>query len=262
VRQGRLADARQLLQGVERLAVAAAAQARLHLAEGEPGLAAHVIERCLTRRGRGLASAPLLGLLVEAALAEGRPQLAADVAGELEGLARATGQLAVEGLAALARARVAAATADGRAVEHLEQALAAFEEAGLPYELAQTRLLLAGQLADTHPDVARGEARVAMAAFDQLRATPDADRAAALLRELGEPGRPRPRASGPLTTRESEVLALLADGRSNAQIAARLHISLRTAEDHVSKILAKLGLGNRTEAAAYALRSPTDRLHA
>jgi ATP/maltotriose-dependent transcriptional regulator MalT len=258
VRQGRLAEADRLLAGFEDVPEAAAPLARLRLAEGRPALATSVIERCLTRRGRGLASAPLLCLLVEADLAAGEREAAGRVARELVGLARATGQLPVDGLAALASARVSLACGDD-AVEHLERALAAFVEAELPYELACTRLVLAGALAPVRPELARAEARAALESFDDLRADRDRDAAAALLRELGDRSRPRPRAAGPLTPRESEVLGLLAEGRSNAEIAARLHISLRTAEDHVSKILTKLGLANRTEAAAYALRTPADR---
>ena len=57
-----------------------------------------------------------------------------------------------------------------------------------------------------------------------------------------------------LTGRELEVLALLADGRRNDQIAALLFMSPKTASVHVSHIIAKLGVANRTEAAAYAHR--------
>jgi DNA-binding CsgD family transcriptional regulator len=57
-----------------------------------------------------------------------------------------------------------------------------------------------------------------------------------------------------LTSREREVLALVADGRTNRQIAEVLFISAKTASVHVSNILAKLGVANRGEAAAVAHR--------
>ena len=63
------------------------------------------------------------------------------------------------------------------------------------------------------------------------------------------------RLPSPLTRREREVLALLAEGRSNRQIADTLFISESTAGVHVSNILGKLGVSGRTEAAAVAFRS-------
>jgi len=57
-----------------------------------------------------------------------------------------------------------------------------------------------------------------------------------------------------LTAREFEVLRLVADGRSNPEIAARLFISAKTASVHVSNILAKVGVASRGEAAAEAHR--------
>jgi DNA-binding CsgD family transcriptional regulator/tetratricopeptide (TPR) repeat protein len=78
-------------------------------------------------------------------------------------------------------------------------------------------------------------------------------------RDGGAPDGPPRQAAAPadglgLTPREREVLALVADGRTNRQIAEALYISYKTASVHVSNILAKLGVANRGEAAAVAYR--------
>jgi DNA-binding NarL/FixJ family response regulator len=57
-----------------------------------------------------------------------------------------------------------------------------------------------------------------------------------------------------LTPREREVVELLAEGLTNAELAARLFISPKTAAVHVSNILAKLGMASRSEVAAFAVR--------
>lgn len=75
------------------------------------------------------------------------------------------------------------------------------------------------------------------------------DLAAALAR--GEGG---PRRLGQLTPREREVLAEIARGRSNREIARSLVVSEKTVKAHVSSILAKLDLADRTQAALYAVR--------
>ncbi|HET7516992.1 MAG TPA: LuxR C-terminal-related transcriptional regulator [Actinomycetes bacterium] len=78
------------------------------------------------------------------------------------------------------------------------------------------------------------------------------------LRRMGAshlPRRPRPRTrANPagLTDRQLEVLALLAEGLTNAEIADRLVVSVRTVDHHVAAILAKLGVGSRREAARAA----------
>ena len=64
----------------------------------------------------------------------------------------------------------------------------------------------------------------------------------------------KPEAGAQLTDREREVLRLLADGRSNKEIARALVVSERTVKGHVSNILGKLGLQDRTQAALYAVR--------
>ena len=66
----------------------------------------------------------------------------------------------------------------------------------------------------------------------------------------------------PLTEREAEVLGLVARGLSNQEIGERLFISERTVRTHVSNILSKLHLANRTQATLYALREGLARLDA
>jgi len=74
-----------------------------------------------------------------------------------------------------------------------------------------------------------------------------------LIRELNQPP-DLPRTEDPLTAREAEVLRLVAQGLSNQEIADRMVISERTVRTHVSNILDKLHLANRTQAALYAVR--------
>lgn len=80
-----------------------------------------------------------------------------------------------------------------------------------------------------------------------------------LIRELNQPPA-LPPTEAPLTEREVEVLRLVAQGLSNDDIAGRLVVSERTVRTHVSNILEKLHLANRTQAALYALREGLARL--
>jgi DNA-binding NarL/FixJ family response regulator len=64
-----------------------------------------------------------------------------------------------------------------------------------------------------------------------------------------------PKALGRLTEREREVLVLVAEGLSNADIAARMHLSTGTVKDHVSAILTKLEVSGRVQAALLAQRA-------
>jgi len=142
---------------------------------------------------------------------------------------------------------------------HLERALTGFERLEMPLEAARTRLELALAIRQDDPDVAGREARVAREAFERLGADREADEAAAIVREVGGPARTGPKDIGLLTAREQEVLGLLGEGLTNAEIAARLYISTKTAGNHVSNLLAKLHLRSRQEAAAYAVRSAGER---
>jgi DNA-binding NarL/FixJ family response regulator len=107
--------------------------------------------------------------------------------------------------------------------------------------------------ASGQPAEAREVADQAREAARQLGAEP----LVAALRHAGETRAREGRADLRLTSRETEILGLVAQGRSNGEIARQLFISTKTVSVHVSNILAKLGAGGRTEAAAIARR---DRL--
>jgi DNA-binding NarL/FixJ family response regulator len=120
-------------------------------------------------------------------------------------------------------------------------------------EVGRTRLDLARALRDVDRQAAIAEGRSAMSSLHRAGAAYQRDIAAALLRELGDESRPvAARAVDELSRREIEVLRLLGEGLTNAEIAGRLFISTKTAGNHVSNILMKLGLRNRTQAAALA----------
>ncbi len=157
--------------------------------------------------------------------------------------------------AALAGAVAAARGDTAAARRELEDAAARFADLAHPHDEARARLALAEVLAAEASPLAPACARAARDALERLGARHDADRAAALLRDLGVAGRQTTRGDrDDLTAREREVLRLLAAGLSNAAIAERLVIAPKTAEHHVGRVLAKLGVRSRAEAAAHAVR--------
>ncbi len=258
VRQGRFEEGERLLEGLDWHASAKRSLARIALARGNLALAGDLVGLCLeSTPSSDPDCAPVLALLVEVQLASGDLAAAEETLHQLAVLAVDREDDRTRAVAKLVGGTVRAALGDQVARADFQTALELFSALGLAFEAAQSRVALARVLASHAPAAAVEEARLALATFERLGATRDADAAASLLRELGAPARTFPKGYGTLTKRENEVLSLLAEGCSNADIAARLYISRRTAEHHVARILSKLGLRNRAEAAAYALRKET-----
>ena len=141
-------------------------------------------------------------------------------------------------------------------IEHFENSLDFCAKAGYGPEYAWTCWGLAASLLERSGN---GDRRRAEELLDEalqistdLGMPPLRQRVEDLMSRIGEA--PAPAYPDGLTAREVEVLRLVAAGKSNQEIADELVITLRTAGNHVSNILNKIGLGNRTEAAAYAIR--------
>lgn len=185
----------------------------------------------------------------------------AATAEDVAGLRADESSLGLESRAWLARARAERLRHDwgGRGapppelVERLRESAELFTEASFPYEQARVRVLLAEVLAAAGDQSgARAEAATARDLALELGAR-------GVLERVGHRGKaPRsPAGAGTapeLTPREREVLALVARGRTNGEIAKELFISTKTASVHVSNILAKLGAATRTEAATLATK--------
>jgi ATP/maltotriose-dependent transcriptional regulator MalT len=200
-----------------RLAGSLFAQAR-HLDEAHA--CADALTRIATSSGHGDALAALAHALGEIALADGEPELAADQLGRAVDLHR-TLRIPAERAQMLHRAGVALAAAGEREL--------AIERHAEAYRLAR-----------------------------KLGARPLAGRAASAVEDLGESVEQRlgPAAAdgegSPLTRRELEVVRLVADGRTNREIAGELFLSPRTVDMHVRNILAKLDCRSRVEASIKA----------
>jgi DNA-binding CsgD family transcriptional regulator len=272
VRQGRFEEAAILLEGLDQMPDAARPLAALHLARGETAVALDLLERRLatpalpapwpigtTSPNPPPVAAPLLALLVDVQLAAANVAEASAAADRLAELAHGQPSPYLEACAALAKGKLCVAAGSGDAAACLRGALKAFSLAQMPVELARARLELARAIAEEQPEVAVAEAKAALDAFELRAAAHDADAAAALLRSLGAARRRGPKAHSPLTNREWQVLDLVAHGLSNPEIAERLFITPKTAEHHVGRILRKLDLRNRAEAAAYATRAAEQR---
>jgi DNA-binding CsgD family transcriptional regulator len=257
--QGRQQDAAAVLRGVEGREETATAVASLHLQRGEPAVAAAVLRRRLAATSASrLDAAAVIELLGEAEIAMLDSSQAIERGRALVALGAVNNCHLIVAHGERLLGHALAATDPMAACAHLETALTAFVRAGIPYRSAQTRLELARVLRAHDRELAGSEARTALSVFEDLGAGPEADATAALLRQLGvRAARIGPKNIGRLTKREQEVFTMLGEGLSNPEIAERLFLSRKTVEHHVARILSKLGLRGRAEAAALVARSTT-----
>jgi LuxR family transcriptional regulator, maltose regulon positive regulatory protein len=237
-RQGRIDEAQRMFAEVEQYPDGRLGCARVALDRGEYRVAADHAEQYLRQVGTEAKTRRVAGLEVQvralAALGDAaRAQEARDelvlVAGEVDTEPLRASALAAEGIT------VAAAGDLPRARGALADAVALYARSGMPYECAVTRVELAQVLTASGRD---GDARQ------------ETDRATDMLKQLGVfpvPGQTN-RTSLGLTGRELEVLALVADGLTDPQIARRLVISEHTVHRHVSNILVKLSCSSRAAA--------------
>ena len=230
--------------------------ALLWLAQGRADAGAAGIRRALAETTDRLARSRLLPSYVEIMLAVKDVAAAREGATELAEIGEIYDTAALHAWSAYARGTVH--LADGSpeaALRALRQAWQLWRDLDVPYEAASARVLVGLACRALHDeDTAAMELDAAHQVFAQLGAVPAARSTKALLRD-GRAGD----AAG-LSAREIEVLRLVAAGKTNRAIAAELFLSDRTVERHVSNILAKLDVGSRTAAAAYAfergIRSP------
>lgn len=222
--------------------------ALLRLARGEVDAAEAALRRVLDEAADPGARCRILPALVDVLLAAGDVTGARAAADELSEHAAALDAPLLRALADRSLGAVCLADGEARAaLEALRSAWEAWEALEAPYEVARTRLLVGRacrELGDE--DGAELEIEAAARTFRELGAGPDLARAEAL-RRSGRSG-----GSHGLTSREMEVLEHVAAGETNREIGARLSISDRTVERHLTNIYRKLRVSSRAAATAYA----------
>jgi len=218
------------------------------LAQGKVDACVAAIRRALAETTDRLVRGRLLPPHIEIMLATGDVCSAREGAAELAEIAKVYDRVALRARSAYACGAVH--LADGSpeaALPGLRLAWRLWRDLDAPYEAACARVLVAMACRELDDEeTAAMELEAARQVFAQLGAVPDLTRIDALVgkRRVGD-------AAG-LSAREAEVLRLVAAGKSNHAIAAELFISDRTVARHLSNIFAKLGVGSRTAAAAYA----------
>lgn len=226
----------------------------LRLAQGDVEAAKAAIRRVASEAthrqgpGGGTARPTVLRAYVEVMIATGETEAAQAAAAELEELAAAMDAPFLRASSGQASGAVRLAQGNAQAaLAVLREAWTAWQKLEAVYDSAQVRVLI-GRACQSlgDEDTARSHYDAAARTFERLGAAP----ALAELEKLM--AAPDAASGSQLSHRELEVLRLVAKGRSNREIAARLFISEHTVARHLSNIFNKLGVASRTAASALA----------
>jgi DNA-binding CsgD family transcriptional regulator len=222
----------------------------LRLAQGQIDAAAGSIRSVLLDTQEQIGRARMLPAAVEILLAADDVAAARAASAELSAIALAFGAPLLAAASAHATGAVLLAEGDvERASTLLRQACETWRELEMPYEEGQTCLLLATVCERRgDQDGRRLEIETARRIFTQLRAEP------CLARIAEQSERASHQRIGSLSERETQVLRLLAAGKTNRGIADELFISEKTVARHVSNIFDKLGVSSRAGATAWAFQ--------
>lgn len=223
--------------------------ALLGLARGDAGAAATTIRRALHEGSAAHERPALLAAAVDIFRATADVAAARGAAGELAAIAADSTSPVLKAFSDHAVGTVLLAEGDPpAALRHLRAAAGTWRHVRMPYEAARTSVMIAlccAALGDRTS--ASLELDTARETFTRLGAHPDVAKVESLAAGVQD------RRSNPLSPREREVLAHVASGKTNREIAAALVISEHTVGRHLDNVFAKLGVGSRAAAIAYAM---------
>jgi DNA-binding NarL/FixJ family response regulator len=253
-RQGRYRQARGLLGHGGGHVQDALVRAALAFEHDDSTSALNYAEKYMRTYGddQPVETAPALELLVPVHVRLGSRTAARDRHEQLAALAHAVGTDCSLAGERVAYGSIALSSHDaGSARSAFEDAFDMYQRASAPFEAAQARVGLAHALATQDKrTVALEQASAAAATLSELGAAHAARRAQELVKRLG--GSVRGGTIADLTSREAEVLALVADGLSNRVIAERLVLSEHTVHRHLANAYKALGVSSRAQAVAVA----------
>jgi LuxR family transcriptional regulator, maltose regulon positive regulatory protein len=260
-RQGQLDEAVELFKQADSHPLALLGSAEIALERGHPQEAETLLHKFLRQmpEENAMLRAPAFELLVRTHVAL-RNHLQAAVALEtLQDITTAVMTPLLRASRAFAEAFVAVAATDYRtACDRFEEAVTLYLQSGAPYEAGRARIELASVLcALDAADAAQKEARAAQELLQSIGAGREAERAAAVVRQveaLACHAGATMDLSPPFTVREVEILQLVAEGLTDKEIASRLSISEHTVHRHIANIMTKVDARSRAAAVAFAAK--------